>query len=373
MQKKIYLFFLLLYFFNANALAIEKRDIYISAEYANKLVGRENIVFVSADRANIYDKSHIKGSVRLDLEDISSHNTDGVNECAPLIECIQNAQLRLRSMAIDNNSYIIIYDSTDGVRAIGAYSYLKSFGHKNVKLVQGGKSALIELDPNQKIYASIEKKLIDEQNNYEKLANELSKLEEGDTTKNGLEKIVEQSFNRLQEFKKRLSIVAVNMKFVKDTSFMDRDVNSGYTIKKDNIDYSLVAGISEIENAVREIQKSGKNSEYLIIDTRSFEEIIGEKRINSVLRTGYIPGALLYDHIRVLNNNAVMKDKKLLEENFKKYGIDQEKRIYVYSQTGTGRASAVAIALKIVGFSNVKVYSGGWNEWGNNLNMPIKR
>jgi thiosulfate/3-mercaptopyruvate sulfurtransferase len=59
------------------------------------------------------------------------------------------------------------------------------------------------------------------------------------------------------------------------------------------------------------------------------------------------------------------------EELSKLYNIPKDSPIVTYCQ-GAYRAANTFLALKKIGFKNVKVYLGSWGEWGNNLDLSIE-
>jgi len=136
-----------------------------------------------------------------------------------------------------------------------------------------------------------------------------------------------------------------------------------------------LADIDEVKRASDDIVKYGEKSKFAIIDSRSMDEIIGEEKIGGVLRGGHIPGSKFVEwkNITDFKNKKSFKPLEDMQKIFDKVGIKKDQTIYTYSHYGAGRGSHVAMALRLLGYKNVKVYSGGWSEWGNSLRYPLNR
>ena len=103
-----------------------------------------------------------------------------------------------------------------------------------------------------------------------------------------------------------------------------------------------------------------------IIDARSPEEFDGT--IPRAARGGHIPTAINLDWVKNLDDNGTLKSDKELS---KLYQLNKDSEIITYCQ-GAYRAANSFLALKKLGFKNVKVYLGSWGEWGNNLELPVE-
>jgi thiosulfate/3-mercaptopyruvate sulfurtransferase len=148
-----------------------------------------------------------------------------------------------------------------------------------------------------------------------------------------------------------------------------------YHIDTNKIDYSIMVSKNEVLNAVKDLEKNGKNSKYRIIDTRRIQEIIGESKLDNVARGGHIPHSTLLEWTNFSDSVKKMsyKDKESMQKIFDKLGYTKDQTIYAYCHVGAGRSSYLYTVLKELGYNDVKVYTGSWDEWGNDFNMPIRR
>ncbi|HXX05727.1 MAG TPA: sulfurtransferase [Candidatus Bathyarchaeia archaeon] len=103
-----------------------------------------------------------------------------------------------------------------------------------------------------------------------------------------------------------------------------------------------------------------------LIDARTKEEYNGT--VIRAARRGHIPKAVNIDWVLNINEDGTMKSK---EDLAKLFNLSKNDEIVTYCQGGY-RAANSFVALKRLGFKNVKVYLGSWGEWGNRLNLPIE-
>lgn len=111
----------------------------ISAKDALQLLGNENVVFVDAQKANIYKKGHLKGAVNISRDDIVIKEPV-VNVLAPK-EQIEEV---LGNAGVSNDSTVVIYDNNNNMDSARLWWTMKVYGHENVMVVSGGLKALVE-------------------------------------------------------------------------------------------------------------------------------------------------------------------------------------------------------------------------------------
>lgn len=355
-------------------------DILISAEDAVKLIGDPKVMFVSGDSEDVYELGHIKGSVSMYAHHLHHSDITGKMECAPLYRCVEDAEEYIGSKGISNDMMIIAYDDFKGPNATGVYSFFTSYGHKNVKILNGGRNAIMEIDPAQKIYDGIKDELKAEKKIAKKAQKKLKnakkgKVELSDAEKAELEATVKASKAKQKEIAARMKKAEEDLLVVKGKE----DVKAKkYVIHEKDLDFSHIADKEEVAKASADIMKSleeGKESQYVIIDSRGMIEIIGERKMDNVARGGHVPGSTFVEWKKTsdLANKKSFQSAEELKAVFESYGITPDKTVYAYCQVGAGRGSQQITALELLGYKNVKVFTGSWDVWGNSLELPIKR
>ena len=123
------------------------------------------------------------------------------------------------------------------------------------------------------------------------------------------------------------------------------------------INKDIVAGYEYIKKNLDKIK---------LVDARTREEFDGT--VIRAARSGHIPNAVNIDWNLNITEDGTIKDNKLLSELYQKFSQNDE--IVTYCQGGY-RAANSFLALKKLGFKNVRVYVGSWGEWGNRLDLPV--
>lgn len=105
-----------------------------------------------------------------------------------------------------------------------------------------------------------------------------------------------------------------------------------------------------------------------IVDTRSPDEHFG--RAVRARRGGSIPGAVNLEWTRNLDADGTFKAPEALRAMYEDAGVTPDKSVVTYCQGGY-RAAHTYLALRVLGYGDVKNYTGSWKEWGDREDLPI--
>jgi len=122
---------------------MSRADVLVTAEWAEQQLGRPGVVFVEVDEdTSAYDKGHIPGAVKLDWK---TELQDPVRR--DFIDKQQFEQL-LSAKGVGNEDTVVLYGGNNNWFAAYAYWYFKLYGHRDVKLLDGGRKKW-ELDSRE--------------------------------------------------------------------------------------------------------------------------------------------------------------------------------------------------------------------------------
>jgi thiosulfate/3-mercaptopyruvate sulfurtransferase len=110
--------------------------------------------------------------------------------------------------------------------------------------------------------------------------------------------------------------------------------------------------------------------ETAIVDTRSEDEY--RARLVRARRGGAIPGAVHLEWTENLTPDGRYKLPSDLAAMYASRGVTPDREVVTYCQGGY-RAAHTYLALRILGFPNVRNYTGSWKEWGDREDLPLER
>ena len=113
---------------------MSRNDVLVTVDWVQDNLGQPGIVFVEVDEdTSAYDKGHIEGAVKLDwktdLQDAESR--DFVDR--------EGFSALLSAKGISNDDTVVLYGGNNNWFAAYAYWYFKVYGHRDVRLLDGGR------------------------------------------------------------------------------------------------------------------------------------------------------------------------------------------------------------------------------------------
>jgi thiosulfate/3-mercaptopyruvate sulfurtransferase len=124
-----------------------------------------------------------------------------------------------------------------------------------------------------------------------------------------------------------------------------------------------------LATAERILARQGE-PDLLVLDVRREEEYRGTFHQSCCPRSGRIPGATWFDWERVLAH-PVFRPLDEIQAELSEAGVTPDKEIITYCHRGA-RSANTYLALKLLGYPNVRNYIGSWHEWSNCAELPME-
>lgn len=115
-----------------------------------------------------------------------------------------------------------------------------------------------------------------------------------------------------------------------------------------------------------------QNPDVVLHDARPVDEFSGNKI--RAIRGGHIPGAINVTGVSAANNKdeQTYKSPSEIKKAFENVGITPDKKVYTYCHSADRAAHAYIVLKHILGYKDVKIYDGSWNEWATLTALPAE-
>jgi thiosulfate/3-mercaptopyruvate sulfurtransferase len=287
---------------------------FITADEAKPLVGKANVRFVYADSEKEFEKGHIPGSVEAYAHDL--HLLDDVKACKGLPMCEPRAAKYIgETLGIDAATEVVVYDAGAGANASGTWFFLKLYGAKNVRILDGGLATW--------------------------------KAHGGAVEPGAPAKVAPKAFTPAVQWGMIASLDEVKKATGDGAHYVILD-------SRHNLDEFTGKTLSPA------LASPGKE--------------ITVKRGGAIPTAVFSPWSKYAGNKDGQPDKPTLKDVAELQkqlEKLKKNGYDPSKTVISYCHVGLGRGSFQYLALQKAGHQNVKVYVGSWSEWGNDASLPL--
>lgn len=295
-----------------------KNSIFTTPKLALKMIDKDNSTFISVDNSFL----EIKKSINVDMNLLGSTDILGRRSCSLVYFCNKTIEEYFSSLGIDRNKALILYDNSYGIKAASLYVILESIGHKNVTLLRGGVKDISKLDPNWKIYT------------------------------NYLNELKTKDLNKTLKITEKINILKPHL-LVEERSGI-KNLESEYKLTGRKLDYFLSK--KELKAAVKKVQTQESN--ITIIDACNMIDIVARSNGSHQAGVKSLSWKRLIDKkLDYLKSNIELK------KIFKKFKLDKNDDNYIYCMSGVEKAFYVMMALREVGYTKVKAFTGDWNTW----------
>ncbi len=102
--------------------------------------------------------------------------------------------------------------------------------------------------------------------------------------------------------------------------------------------------------------------------------VLVDARTKDEYDQGHIPGAVLFpfDQVATADSPHVWKSADELQKEFAALGVTPDKHVIAYCSSGV-RSAALYFTLRLIGYDDVALFSGSYDEWVKDPSRPVER
>ncbi len=280
-------------------------DTLVSTDWVAQHLNDSSLRIVESDEdVLLYELGHVPGAVKIDwhtdLQDATMRDFITSDEFAALMS----------RLGIGNDTTVIFYGDKNNWWAAYAYWFFRYNGHKNLKIMNGGRKKWVDEGREQSKDVP----------NYPKTSYKAQKQDP--------------------------SIRAFREEVLSHIGYQGR--------QKSGEGKPLV-----------DVRSPGEYSGELMHMPDYPQE--------GALRGGHIPGAKSIPWARAVAEDGTFKSPAELRELYGSQGITADKDIVAYCRIGERSSHTWFVLHELLGYPKVRNYDGSWTEWGNVVGLPIEK
>ena len=280
-------------------------DVIVSTQWVENHLNDHNIRIVESDEdVLLYEQGHIPGAVKLDW------HTDLQDEVVR--DYVNRARFEqiCAERGISNDTTVVFYGDKNNWWATYAYWAFQLYGHKNAKVMDGGRQKWIaENRPLTK----------------EEPAHPKTEYKAPERNDKEIRAFRDQVMALLKDDRKTLR---------SGTALVDVRSNPEYT--------------GETIHMVNYPQEGAQ-------------------------RGGHIPGARSIPWATAVREDGTFKSADELRAIYEPQGVTSDKDVVAYCRIGERSSHTWFVLKNLLGYPRVRNYDGSWTEWGNLVDAPIKK
>jgi thiosulfate/3-mercaptopyruvate sulfurtransferase len=272
------------------------KPVLVTTDWLVDHLGDEGLVVAEVDEnPDLYEEGHIPGAIKL-------HWRDDLQD--PVERDLVEREAFERLMAergVSNDTTLVLYGDKNNWFAAYAYWYLKIYGHRDVRILDGGRQKWI--DESRELTADVPS--------------------------------------------------------VASAKYTARDRDETIRARRD-----------EVREAI------GRDA---LVDVRSPQEFSGELiaapgyEQEGAQRAGHIPSAQSIPWAQAVRDDGTFKSAAELRELYSSKGITPDRAVTAYCRIGERSAHTWFVLRELLGYEDVRNYDGSWTEWGNLIDVPIRK